>query len=149
DRVATYCAMARLDYSEADLRRDGTAAREACMAAAIADELCRNAEEGRAGPVLVVTGGFHTVALPELAARGTERPKTLALDEDERGPWLMRYSCDQLDALAGYASGMPSPAFYDRMWRAACGFASGANPRAPEARPQATTEALTQAAADL
>ncbi len=32
------------------------------------------------------------------------------------GTWLMRYSFDQLDALAGYASGMPSPAYYDRLW---------------------------------
>jgi hypothetical protein len=38
---------------------------------------------------------------------------------DEVGTWLMRYSFDQLDALAGYASGMPSPAYYDRLWRSA------------------------------
>jgi hypothetical protein len=31
----------------------------------------------------------------------------------------MRYSFDQLDALSGYASGMPSPAYYDRLWREA------------------------------
>ena len=42
----------------------------------------------------------------------------LALTDDEAGTWLMHYSFDQLDALSGYASGMPSPAYYDRMWRA-------------------------------
>lgn len=119
NRVATYCAMARLDYTPAALAADGTTAREACMAAAIRDELKHNEAEGRSGPLLVVTGGFHTVALPDLVAAGVERPKPLALGEDEAGVWLMRYSFDQLDALSGYASGMPSPAFYDRLWQAA------------------------------
>jgi hypothetical protein len=116
DRLATYCAMARLDYTPEALRRDGTEAREACMAAAIKDELARNEAEGRAGVVLVVTGGFHTAALPALVAAGVPRPKPIALTEDEAGTWLMRYSFDQLDALSGYASGMPSPAYYDRLW---------------------------------
>jgi hypothetical protein len=118
DRVATYCAMARLDYTPEHLRRDGTTAREACMAAAIGEELARNQAEGRAGPILVVTGGFHTVALPDLVAARTQRPAPLALTEGEAGTWLMRYSFDQLDALAGYASGMPSPSYYDRLWKA-------------------------------
>jgi hypothetical protein len=74
DRLAAYCAMARLDYTPEALRRDGTTAREACMAAAVRDELARNEAEGRSGPVLVVTGGFHTVALPDLVAGGTARP---------------------------------------------------------------------------
>src|SRR5207248_2099796 len=85
----------------------------ACMAAAIRDELRQTA-----GSVLVVTGGFHTVALPDLVAADTPRPEPLSLSADEAGTWLMRYSFDQLDALAGYASGMPSPAFYDRLWEA-------------------------------
>jgi hypothetical protein len=114
DRLASYCEMARLGYTSENLRRDGTEAREACMAAAIHDELTRNEMEGRAGIVLVVTGGFHTVALPELVACRTPRPEPVALAEDETGTWLMRYSFDQLDALAGYASGMPSPAYYQK-----------------------------------
>jgi hypothetical protein len=116
DRLAAWCAMARFDYTADHLRRDGTTAREACMAAAVRDELARNDTEGRSGPVLVVTGGFHTVALPDLVSAATERPKPVAFGEDEVGTWLMRYSFDQLDALAGYASGMPSPAYYDRLW---------------------------------
>jgi hypothetical protein len=118
DRLAAYCVMVRFDYTEETLRRDGTSAREACMAAAIRAELERNRAEGGIGPVLVVTGGFHTVALPDLVAANTQRPKALTLADDETGTWLMRYSFDQLDALAGYASGMPSPAFYDRLWHA-------------------------------
>ncbi len=125
-QLATYCAMARLDYSEEVLRRDGTIAREACMAAAIRDELVRNAEEGRDGPVLVVTGGFHTAALPMLVRDASFLPASAStgmqieqLPDDEVGHWLVRYSFDQLDSLSGYGAGMPSPAYYDRMWRAA------------------------------
>jgi hypothetical protein len=116
DRVATYCAMARFDYTPTALEQDGTTAREACMAAAVRDELRRNEEEGRVGPLLVVTGGFHTVALPDLVAQPRARPTPLELGDGEAGTWLMRYGFEQLDALAGYASGMPSPAFYDRLW---------------------------------
>ena len=32
--------------------------------------------------------------------------------------WLIRYSFDRLDALNGYASGMPSPAYHQRVWEA-------------------------------
>jgi hypothetical protein len=117
DRLAVYCAMARAGYEAEDLRRDGTVARESCMAAAVRDELALNEAQGRTGPILVVTGGFHTVALPDLVVQETARPRPLPLAEDEGGTWLMRYSFDQLDALAGYASGMPSPAYYDRLWQ--------------------------------
>jgi hypothetical protein len=69
--------------------------------------------------VLVVTGGFHTVALPDLVASpATRRPTAPRWKSGETGAWLMRYSFNQLDVLAGYASGMPCPAFYDRMWSA-------------------------------
>lgn len=116
DRVAAYCLMARLSYTAGQLEEDGTNAREACMAAHVADELAKLGK--KAGPVLVVTGGFHTVALPDLVAAGARRPEPVKLADDEAGAWLMRYSFDQLDALAGYASGMPQPAFYDRLWHA-------------------------------
>ena len=60
--VATYCFFARHDASEESLEADGTAARERAMAAAIQEE---HAARPRGGPpILVVTGGFHTIALP-------------------------------------------------------------------------------------
>ena len=31
---------------------------------------------------------------------------------------LIRYSFEQLDALNGYAAGMPSPYYYDQVWHA-------------------------------
>ena len=132
DRIATWCALVRMDYSEAHLHSDGTQAREACMASAIVEEIEKNE-----GPVLVVTGGFHTVALPDLVAKGATRPETPSFSKDEIGTWLIRYSFDHLDALAGYASGMPGPAFYDRLWDAT------------QAAPEDHDQARADVAADL
>lgn len=121
ERLATYCALARLDYSEEDLRLDGTLAREQCMAAAIKDEVDSLEKAGVKGKVLVVTGGFHTVVLPDLVAGSVKRPRSVKFAEDEAGTWLMRYSYDRLDSKAGYPAGMPSPAFYEKMWQLSSG----------------------------
>jgi len=114
--VAAYCALARRDYPEDALRVDGTLAREDAMAAAIA----RASEDTADLPVLVVTGGFHTLPIWRRLNQKTapKPPKELALAEDEALAVLMRYSFAQLDALNGYAAGMPSPGFYERVWAA-------------------------------
>ena len=136
DRLAVYCALARLEYRDDELRADATFAREACMVRRIVEEL-NNCD----GKILVVTGGFHTAALPALVERSMSEqttarkssaknqaavakamkeslaPEQVELDRDELAVWLMRYSFDKLDALAGYSAGMPAPAFYDNLWR--------------------------------
>lgn len=103
--VLTYCALARRDSPPRLLAADGTIAREQAMAAAIA----RYPSER----VVVVTGGFHTVTL---AATPPAMPKPLKIAPDDHQVVLMRYSFEQLDRLNGYASGMPSPEFYQRHW---------------------------------
>jgi hypothetical protein len=102
--VLVYCALARRDFSAEALTAEGCLARERAMAAAIAEE---------AGHTVVVTGGFHTVALPETLPA---LPKPLKLAPEDNQLVLMRYSFEQLDRLNGYASGMPSPEFYQRLW---------------------------------
>jgi len=102
--VLAYCALARRDYSEEALLAGGCLAREQAMAAAIAEEQERT---------IVVTGGFHTVALSQTSPAS---PKPLKLAAEENQLVLMRYSFEQLDRLNGYASGMPSPEFYQRAW---------------------------------
>ncbi|MCI0359234.1 MAG: DUF5682 family protein [Planctomycetaceae bacterium] len=103
--VLAYCALARRDFSPAELAAEGTLAREQAMATAIA--------EHSTGRVVVVTGGFHTVALPTTSPI---MPQPLKIAADDHQLVLMRYSFEQLDRLNGYASGMPSPEFYQRMW---------------------------------
>jgi hypothetical protein len=108
--VASWCYFARLDTTSSDLKADGTLYRETAMAANIRAAIARDA------PVIVVTGGFHTIALPRLVAGDgspDQPPKTR-----ETLTCLVRYSFEQLDALNGYAAGMPSPFYYDQVWRA-------------------------------
>jgi hypothetical protein len=115
-QLATYCLMARRECTPEELNADATNAREAWMAACIRRVLAAPAC-GQKGPVLVVTGGFHTVALPSLVAATDVRP-VLAEEfgSDEVQHFVIRYSFPQLDALNGYNSGMPSPHYYQRIW---------------------------------
>lgn len=129
-RVAAYCFMARLDYARETLERDGTLARERAMASAIVEELESGGEPGAAegGPVVVVTGGFHTAALPGLilGRAAAARRKRPGRDVTNSQTVLTRYSFDQLDRLNGYASGMPSPDYYQRLWQHANAEGDGA-----------------------
>src|SRR5262249_41701174 len=95
---------------EADRRR------EAFMAA-----VDRKAAGEKKGPVMVVTGGYHSVALYARLNGGdapagltepaeyTPRPPEAG---EERGLALTPYSFERLDALTGYNAGMPNPGFY-------------------------------------
>jgi len=113
--VGAWCRLARADASPDELAADGTEAREKAMAAAIQAELA-----AQRGLVVVVTGGFHAVALPGLVAgsrlRAAAAPPSEPLEENT---CLVRYSFEQLDALNGYTAGMPSPFYYDLLWREA------------------------------
>ncbi len=110
--VAAYCYMARHDYLPDELAADGTRAREQSMAKAIREERAA----GRSGNILVVTGGFHTVVLPDMLHSETDEQKLPIPDGESISPVLIRYSFDQLDSLNGYAAGMPSPHYYDQFW---------------------------------
>ena len=80
------------------------------------------------GPILVVTGGFHSSALAARVEDSTF-PETGPLTEesdaedpalpniDDRGISLTSYSYERLDSLTGYNSGMPSPGFYEHAWK--------------------------------
>lgn len=71
--------------------------------------------------VLVVTGGFHTPSLSALLQdetflSGLRNKKPEKSKKQEQSVYLMPYSMEAADALNGYASGMPYPAFYQRIW---------------------------------
>ncbi|MEV0829017.1 DUF5682 family protein [Nonomuraea rubra] len=110
ERLATYFDLVRGDTPTGP----DDAAREAYMAhwirAAAADAGDR--------PVVVVTGGFHRPALIRLAGRGgSDWPEVPRPPEGAAvGSYLVPYSFRRLDAFDGYQSGMPSPAYYQRLW---------------------------------
>lgn len=114
-RLAVYCWMARRECSADELDADATTAREQWMATCIREELRRPGSDS-ARPVLVVTGGFHTVALPGLVAVESARQDLPEFGSDEVQHYLIRYSFAQLDSLNGYGAGMPSPHYYQKIW---------------------------------
>ena len=111
--VATYCYFARCNESAESLQAAGTTARDEAMAGSIVEEL---ATKERNQTVLVVTGGFHTIALPQLVAARTKRPSSKPQPPGAVQQALIRYSFEQLERLNGYAAGMPSPDYYNRLW---------------------------------
>jgi hypothetical protein len=117
-QVAAYCRLSRTDVSDAEHEHDGTAAREQEMAWHVAKAL-KDKSRAQSGPILVVTGGYHTVVLADLVAAGPKRPKIDTSASTEPGSVMIRYSFDRLDRMNGYGAGMPQPAFYQRLWTAA------------------------------
>ncbi|MFJ5409722.1 DUF5682 family protein [Pectobacterium punjabense] len=140
-----WCALARLDYEPQVLEAEGSAQREAHMLAAIMQVRAENPT----GKILVVTGGFHSLALLEglshdgksfnvfTDAAQKQYQKQLKQAEKDHA-WLIRYSFDRLDALNGYASGMPAPAYYQRSWQML--MTQRGDRRAEKALPPLTTQ---------
>jgi Mg-chelatase subunit ChlD len=114
ERLTAYFDLVRGEV-EADR---GDREREQYMAAWIRAALADAGDR----PVLVVTGGFHTPALRRLAADAAvdAAPAWPAVPEPPpdslAGSFLVPYTFTRLDAFTGYQSGMPSPAFYQRVW---------------------------------
>lgn len=102
-----WCATARLDYEPEVLEAEASLPRERYMASWIKD--WRNKITG---PIVVVTGGFHTLEL--LNWKNTAKVSNKKNNDDQQ--WLIRYGFVQLDALNYYAAGMPSPAYYQHLW---------------------------------
>ncbi len=113
--MTAYCLLARRDESEASLAAEGTLAREAEMAWHVRGAL-RNRDPDD-GPVLVVVGGLHAVALPDLvrARKAPARPRVRTPRTTTESA-LVRSTFDQLERLNGYAAGMTSPGWHQRWW---------------------------------
>ncbi|NTZ82349.1 hypothetical protein FCJ61_04775 [Burkholderia metallica] len=131
-RLSTYFSHLRDD----DPGSLGNQARERMMASWVAWAVADAG--GRAGDVLVVCGGYHAPALARLwrmlpaALPDTPEPGTVdgaasmpvagantadaAARSIRYGSYLVPYTFRRLDAFAGYASGMPSPAYYQWVW---------------------------------
>ncbi|MEK7412076.1 MAG: DUF5682 family protein [Planctomycetota bacterium] len=107
--VLAWCTACRLAHTADDIAAEGNLVRESGMRAEI-ERVLRDVS----GQIVVITGGFHTVALPRTVP-AMPQPVTIAREEDA-GAWMMRYDFLQLDRLNGYASGMPSPAFWQWRW---------------------------------
>ncbi|MES2264843.1 MAG: DUF5682 family protein [Pseudomonadota bacterium] len=114
EHLAAYCALARADTRAEALAAEGTVQREAEMAWHIRQALAERKPGD--GPVLAVMGGFHAVAMPDLLARPCTRPTLPKAKVSDTAAALIRYSFERLDRLNGYAAGMTSPAWHQRLW---------------------------------
>ncbi len=114
-RCHDLCARMRLldgEVSDHDRRRE----------AFMADRI-REALEEFAGPVLVVTGGYHSLGLFELLKEEGPKPPRRGGGASpdsilDCGIALTPYSFERLDSLTGYDAGMPNPGFYHQLWLA-------------------------------
>ncbi|RJR06561.1 hypothetical protein C4588_07585 [Candidatus Parcubacteria bacterium] len=106
----TFCYMSRVDYPPGMLEAEGCKEREAFMAGNIRKSL----EEGK--KTLVVTGGFHTTVLPGLVKENTSHKTLTSYPQSQAASYITRYGFALLDRHRGYASGMPSPAYYQDLW---------------------------------
>ena len=118
-----WSGLARLDAEREVLDSDGTHAREAVMAAALRERLPRATGGGRdGGPIVVVTGAFHALALLDALDNTPEAAWLPSADPRPGGEsWLIRYDFSRLDSLRGYGAGMSSPGLWRRAWRARTG----------------------------
>ena len=110
--VGAYCAALRSMTPDTEILNQGDHDREHHMAAQIVKA------QQRGGPIVVVAGGFHVPALIELL----NSPALIKCPSLEKGlgqSYVIRYGFKALDALNGYASGLPQPAYYDYLWQRA------------------------------
>ena len=107
-QVNAWCLLARENTPRWEMEADGCLARESHMARRIR-------EAGQSyGKILVVAGGFHLWGLLHPEGEPEERPQ---IPKDSQTVYPVRYSEPAADALSGYASGMPAPAFYRKLWQ--------------------------------
>ncbi|MCW1841341.1 DUF5682 family protein [Prosthecomicrobium hirschii] len=109
--VETYCRHLRETIPPQSHVDDGRLAREAHMRHVLAEA------SAAGGRLAVVVGGLHVPALEADAGPISEPspPGRLA---------LVRYDYARLDRAGGYAAGLPSPGFYERLARAFAGDAT-------------------------
>ncbi|WP_309707371.1 DUF5682 family protein, partial [Armatimonas sp.] len=122
-RLTDFCTALRTADEDTDAVSASDLAREVFMRTCLAEAqaLWRDGD----GPILVVTGGYHTAALlpPHPPPGGGDRmnpiPYCPPVGRGLGGSSnlaLTPYSYARLDSLTGYASGMPSPGFYHALW---------------------------------
>lgn len=115
-QMLVYCGLARSYTPKEEMELDGCLLRERYMAQQITEV------SGQYKKILVVTGGFHTYGLmelltPEQSEHIVREPVELHnLPDADQGVYPLAYSMEAADALNGYASGMQSPGFYQKVW---------------------------------
>lgn len=160
ERCHQFCFRCRLldgCFSEVDYHREAFMKRQ-----------IQAAREQYSGQLLVVTGGYHSYALharlsdqpfpeppplPSIPSSTTEwLEQTVGLQLpgpelaiQQQGSALTPFSYERLDSLQGYDAGMPSPGFYDQVWRTrALSSADSVTQQSHQSRQQPLSEQLSE-----
>ena len=142
-----YCALARENTPEEVMWEDGCLAREKHMAEQIQEYAKKESASGKpvlvvtggfhtpglmtllgaeCGCLTKISTGLSDIKYGEASSdAGTGRGAQAAKDiqsvkkvpEKDQGVYVMPYSMEAADALNGYASGMPFPGFYQKIWQ--------------------------------
>lgn len=105
----TYCSCIRQTLNKDLLDADGTLDREEFMKFNIEKYIKKHGVDRK--DVLVITGGLHSVVLPE-----TE-PKDKNFITEGMLNSLIPYSYYRISEISGYSSGNQGPQFYDDIWQ--------------------------------
>ncbi|EMJ90517.1 hypothetical protein LEP1GSC198_1089 [Leptospira kirschneri str. JB] len=112
EQVTLFCNYVRKENNHSE---EIVQAREAFMTHQI-----RLAQTQFTGPILVVTGGYHSHTLQEKISKPPQADELFWVNQEEkfydREISLTPYSNSRLNATNGYTSGIPSPGFYDFVW---------------------------------
>lgn len=75
-------------------------------------------DQAQGRDVVVVCGGWHASAIRRHAAQADGRQPEIPVPETgaQVGSYLVPYSYARLDRFTGYASGMPSPEYYEKLF---------------------------------
>ncbi len=115
--LGAYCWLMRRETEESAPEMEGNQAREEYMALRIAHARAGLTKSGGSGCIVVVTGGFHAVRLPDLVSEIDSKGVSVPDETADPGVYLIPYGYDRLDGLNGYGAGMPSPGYYASFWK--------------------------------
>ncbi len=108
ESILLFCSCIRQTLDKSLLKIDGTLAREAYMKYQI--EKYINKYKVKRRDVLVITGGIHSIALPDTSAKNYTFPVKGMTNS------LIPFSYFRISQKSGYLSGNQAPQFYNNIW---------------------------------
>lgn len=108
ESILFFCSCIRQTIDQNLLKIDGTMARESYMKYQIENYIKKHNVDRK--DVLVITGGIHSIVLPDTSPKNITFPKKGVINS------LIPFSYFRISEQSGYRSGNQAPQFYDTIW---------------------------------
>ena len=108
ESILFFCSCIRQTIDQNLLKIDGTMARESYMKYQIENYIKKHNVDRK--DVLVITGGIHSIVLPDTSPKNISFPKKGLINS------LIPFSYFRISEQSGYRSGNQAPQFYDTIW---------------------------------